>query len=101
MVDYDFNEYGKRILPCFNDHWSLRFDPYRKEIGDEHYEHLFSLLFDDNGYLTDDGMKGILNILATVPAHELSYRDHPVALYHADKFANNTKGNYSTIYYFR
>lgn len=70
------------------------FDPYRS--GREHPT--WRLLFDENGYLSREVS---MRLPAFIKDKKLPPFSDAVALYHADHFALNTKGNYSTGFYWR
>jgi hypothetical protein len=68
-------------------------DPYR-----DRQSVYYRALFDDDGNLQD----GVLEELEDFARkHKVSALSHVAELIHAERFARNTKGNYSTIYYWR
>lgn len=84
-------------IACFNNKGNLLFDPYRCNRGED--EPRYSLIFTNNGYLRDDVKSKITDWAKS--NLDFSPLCDAYALYIADRFAHNTKGNYSTIYYFR
>ena len=76
----------------FKDH----FDPFRTSGKDS--EKKRALLFDEEGY-----MREVISceLQAFITSSGFEPFCDAVALYHAEHFACNTKGNYSTIYYWR
>ena len=86
------------IKELFNENGNLKFDPYRVNDDDKTEVEKYNLLFDEDGMLKP----GISEkIIVLITDYEWKWNCDAVALYHADIFADNTKGNYSTIYYFR
>lgn len=71
------------------------FNPYC-ESEDERYK----LLFDEDGNLNYEAEK-FMNDFIHNNIHDIGPFSDIVCLYHADIFSGNTKGNYSTIYYWR
>lgn len=77
---------------CFNEKGNLKFDPYRCDRDDHRYQ----LLFDEEGYChAHDEVKRLIE------KKKWAWDSDAVALYHASMFASNTKGNYTSIYYWR
>ncbi len=72
------------------------FDPYRESHTDPRCKLLFDLYGDLQTKASDFIDDFIENNLDNIgPFSDI------IKLYHAEEFANKTKGNYSTIYYWR
>jgi hypothetical protein len=67
-------------------------DPYRERNP------MIDALFTEDGYLRDEAIGPLRAIAARFTTKPFS---DVVVLLIADRFARNTKGNYSTIYYWR
>lgn len=89
ILDTLFNKYGNFIMKGF--------DPYRVDHSDEFYKKIF----DDEGYLKEGLLKLLGTFLHNSDPNFVSYDCDVVSLIHAERFARNTKNNYSTIYYWR
>ena len=89
------NKTDKNLRNCFDENGYLKFDPYRTADEDKalYYDHVFT----ESGYLID--REAVVDLARRNP--HWGPRCHAVGLYHADLLALNTKGSYSTIYYFR
>lgn len=74
----------------FKDH----FDPFRADPDHP----IRKLLFDEQGYLNDGVLRELKGYIKTNNPYPFS---DAVGMYHASIFAGNTKGNYTTIYYWR
>lgn len=93
-----------KIEDCFNkmgDFIDPNYDPYRQR-NEIHEIHKFLFKQDDKYNIKEFLKEDIKNNLAKcIAINNYSPFSDAVALYHSDIFANNTKNNYSTIYYWR
>ena len=71
-------------------------DPYR---SDREKDEVHSVIFDEEGYLESNFYQWLRLYLKTRDTWALDCT--AAQLYHAEEFANGTKGNYPTIYYWR
>jgi|TARA_R110000851_G_scaffold149164_1_gene289677 hypothetical protein len=81
------------IKVLFGTSGDLLFDPFRTEETDPRYMALF-----DDGMLKCEVVNTIKKMVKT---NSWSPWCDAVGLIHADQMASGTKGNYSTVYYFR
>lgn len=87
-----------KIEDLFNENGNLSFDPYRLDHGNKTELEKYNLLFDEDGDLKMEVISKLVNIIND---KNWPWSCDAIGLYHANQFSNNTKGNYSTIYYFR
>jgi hypothetical protein len=81
------------IKHLFTDEGNLTFDPFRVSESDPRYSALF-----EDGMLDSAAEKTIKKMVKT---NNWSPWCDAVGLIHADQMASGTKGNYTTVYYFR
>lgn len=86
------------IEDLFNKNGNLDFDPFRMDYNDLLMVEKYNFLFDEDG---DLNMGISEKIIGLINNNKWNFSCDAIGLYHADIFAMNTKGNYSTIYYFR
>lgn len=87
-----------KIKDLFNENGNLSFDPYRLDHDNQVELDQYNTLFDGDG----DFKTGVVGeLVKLINDNNWPWSCDAIGLYHADLFSNNTKGNYSTIYYFR
>lgn len=79
----------------FDTEHKLVLNPYHFS---EDQKNLWEMFFGDNGELDWDL---IPQLKSYITKNNCDWDSDPVRLYHAKQFSMNTKGNYSTVYYWR